>query len=514
MKKLALLFLLLTLSLQAQISFVSSNPADGATGVGLNDTLSVTFSAALDTNMGVVFGETFLTNISPETDMWLSEDFRTVYFTPTLEENKSYFILFTDALAADGSKLDAPFIIQFTTDTVFSGYTVSGSVSFEDESINPANTIVALLKNKFSGQEPELLFANITGNDGSYTIEHVPNGTYYPLAAKDVNGDGRIDPGKGDVLGKGDSIVVDGSDVSGITLLLKKMVRPNFTRAKAIIDSLKKGVLFNNLKLFYVTTWQTDSSGRANEWQFLLMNRFTHNVTRVVVSGEGYRMEEVGMDFANWMRNFRPLGDSLAFAAVPDSFVAKVEKRIGRALRHRHLPDSLELEVQLSLGDIAHDGFWNLVPDTSKFYWGLRYRIHNRNKMEDSGSVALGKIVSLNSNDEEHLFLADYKTGREVAVTGITKDNNKVANDYSLNQNYPNPFNPTTVISYQIPNSEFVTLKIYNILGSEIATLVNNKQSAGTYKVNFDASNLTSGIYFYQIQAGEFTQVRKMLLLK
>ncbi len=514
MKKLALLFLFLTLSLQAQISFVSSNPSNGATGVGLNDTLSVTFSAELDTNTGVIFGETFLTNISPDTDMWLSEDFRTVYFTPSLEENKSYFILFTNAVAADGSKLDAPFIIQFTTDTVFSGYTVSGSVSFEDESINPANTIVALLKSEFRGQEPELLFANISGDDGSYTIEHVPNGTYYPLAAKDVNGDGRIDPSEGDVLGKGDSIVVDGSDVSGITLLLKKLTKPNFTRAKAIIDSLKSGVVFKNLKLLYVTTWQTDSTGRANEWQFLLMNRFTHNVKRVVVSGEGYRMEEVGMDFANWMRNFRPLGDSLTFAAVPDSFVSKVERKIGRVLRHKHLPDSLKLEVQLSLGDVAHDGFWNLVPDTSKFYWGLRYRIYNPKRMEDDGNVSLGKIVSLNSNDEEHLFLADYKTGEEVAVTGITKDNNKIAKNYLLNQNYPNPFNPTTVISYQIPNAEFVTLKVYNILGSEIATLVNSKQTAGTYKVNFDANNLPSGIYFYQIQAGQFTQVRKMMLLK
>ncbi len=513
MKKLTLLFLFLAITLHAQISFVSSYPANGSSAVGLNDTLSITFSAPLDTINGIVFGETLLTNINRNTEIWFGNDARTIYFAPTLEENKNYFIIVTTAKAADGSILSKPFIIQFTTAAVFSGYTVSGSVSFEDESINPANTIVALLKNKFNGQRPELLFANITGSDGSYTIEHVPNGTYYPLAAKDVNGDGRIDPGKGDVLGKGDSIVVDGSDISGINLILQKLTRPNFKRAKAIIDSLKKGALFNNLKLFYVTTWQTDSTGRANEWQFYLMNSFTHNVTKVVVSSEGHSVEQMGMNFTDWIRNFRPLGDSLSFAAVPDSFVAKIEKRIGRALRHRKLPDSLALEVQLSLGDVAHDGFWNIVPDTSKFYWGLRYRIYNRKKTEDSGNAALGKIVLLNSN-EEHLFLADYKTGKEVAVTGITKDNNKVANDFSLNQNYPNPFNPTTVISYQIPNSEFVTLKIYNILGSEIATLVNNKQSAGTYKVNFDASNLTSGIYFYQIQAGEFTQVRKMLLLK
>jgi len=86
--------------------------------------------------------------------------------------------------------------------------------------------------------------------------------------------------------------------------------------------------------------------------------------------------------------------------------------------------------------------------------------------------------------------------------------------DYTLEQNYPNPFNPSTVISYRIPNSEFVTLKIYNLLGKEITTLVNKAQPSGAYKINFNASNLTSGIYFYKITAGSFSEVHKMMLLK
>jgi hypothetical protein len=98
-------------------------------------------------------------------------------------------------------------------------------------------------------------------------------------------------------------------------------------------------------------------------------------------------------------------------------------------------------------------------------------------------------------------------------ATGIIK-NEETASSYSLAQNYPNPFNPVTKISYSIPKSSNVTLKIYDILGQEVASLVNEKQDIGSYSVEFDASKLTSGIYYYKIEAGEFTSVKKMTLVK
>jgi hypothetical protein len=85
---------------------------------------------------------------------------------------------------------------------------------------------------------------------------------------------------------------------------------------------------------------------------------------------------------------------------------------------------------------------------------------------------------------------------------------------YKLFQNYPNPFNPSTIINFEIPEHSFVTLKVFNILGSEITTLVNEEKPAGKYSFTFDASNLPSGIYFYRITAGNFSNVKKMLLLK
>jgi hypothetical protein len=98
-------------------------------------------------------------------------------------------------------------------------------------------------------------------------------------------------------------------------------------------------------------------------------------------------------------------------------------------------------------------------------------------------------------------------------VTSVDNENILVT-DYKLNQNYPNPFNPTTNINYQIPVDNFVSLKIYDILGAEVATLVNTNQTAGSYDVTFNASNLTSGIYFYKIESGNFVAVKKLMLIK
>lgn len=85
---------------------------------------------------------------------------------------------------------------------------------------------------------------------------------------------------------------------------------------------------------------------------------------------------------------------------------------------------------------------------------------------------------------------------------------------YELNQNYPNPFNPVTKIEFSLPKSEFVSLKVYDVLGREISSLINEVRFAGKYSVEFNASSLTSGIYFYRISAGDFTEVKKMVIMK
>jgi len=102
---------------------------------------------------------------------------------------------------------------------------------------------------------------------------------------------------------------------------------------------------------------------------------------------------------------------------------------------------------------------------------------------------------------------------------GVTFIDNEEKNytqpkEFLLHQNYPNPFNPSTDISYSIPNSSLVQIKIFDVLGREVSTLLNEEKIAGNYKINFNASNLTSGVYFYRLQAGSFVQTKKMILIK
>ena len=99
-------------------------------------------------------------------------------------------------------------------------------------------------------------------------------------------------------------------------------------------------------------------------------------------------------------------------------------------------------------------------------------------------------------------------------IMGSVEDDKAIINLFSLSQNYPNPFNPSTVISYQLPVSGNVTLKVYDTLGREVASLVNEEKLPGNYEVKFDGSNLSIGVYFYRLQSGTFSETKKFVLMK
>ena len=106
------------------------------------------------------------------------------------------------------------------------------------------------------------------------------------------------------------------------------------------------------------------------------------------------------------------------------------------------------------------------------------------------------------------------KSRQTIQPVGVDETVSSIPSNYLLLQNYPNPFNPSTKISYSIPHKSFVTLKVYDPLGSIAAELVREEKEAGRYELDFNAVDLSSGVYFYKIEAGDFIQIKKMILIK
>jgi hypothetical protein len=132
----------------------------------------------------------------------------------------------------------------------------------------------------------------------------------------------------------------------------------------------------------------------------------------------------------------------------------------------------------------------------------------------DDGSWAHGVAVG----QDGMIFLANGTEGLIAYMysgyTAIANEFSRTPDRYGLLQNYPNPFNPSTKIEYTLPKSEYVNITVYNTLGQAIKTLVNEHMPIGHHQVEFNAQNLPSGVYFYLLEAGEYVQTRKMLLVK
>jgi hypothetical protein len=215
-----------------------------------------------------------------------------------------------------------------------------------------------------------------------------------------------------------------------------------------------------------------------------------------------YLFGSAGVDTSGWLLPFelnKPLTDIASYFDSPE-ILQRAELNGGLAFRRDSL-DNLE-SVALYLGQVPFPEF---SIDTSQIYWAVDY---TGTKIE--GGVLIRK---------EKLFFFNPATGALVGTTtvftNVSRDETVgIPSTFALHQNYPNPFNPSTTISYDLPVRSRVKLSIYNLLGQEVATLVNGEQEPGRYNVKFDASGLPSGIYFYRLEAGKFVDVKKMILVK
>ncbi len=161
---------------------------------------------------------------------------------------------------------------------------------------------------------------------------------------------------------------------------------------------------------------------------------------------------------------------------------------------------AIQTRVELQEGGNEYHNFWNADLEEQPI------RIINGTTFDELVGVmyySFGNYKLLPRKNEDF-----------IGYTDIEEESPLQPEVFSLSQNYPNPFNPSTKIKYSLPTNEFVSLRIYDVLGREVKTLVNQQQSAGVYNVQFDAGNLASGIYLYRIEAGSFMDVKKLLLLK
>ena len=159
---------------------------------------------------------------------------------------------------------------------------------------------------------------------------------------------------------------------------------------------------------------------------------------------------------------------------------------------------------------------------TSKYAgvkWGNDVQLTNNASSSNVSSIAvsgtyLHTIFRDTRNGNTEICYKQYKGSVYASPFGESQIDPELPKSYSLSQNYPNPFNPVTKISFDVPKQSFVMLKIYDLMGREVKTLVNEMKSPGYYSIDFNGTEISSGVYFYRLQSGEFTDIKRMTLLK
>ena len=150
--------------------------------------------------------------------------------------------------------------------------------------------------------------------------------------------------------------------------------------------------------------------------------------------------------------------------------------------------------------------------------WGADTRLSSNNTISGNPSVSVsGSVVHVVWQDDRNgptNYEIYYKRDPTGNPTGVDITNSEIPGEFELHQNYPNPFNPNTKITFSLPRSELVTLRVFNTFGELVATLVSVTVSAGTHQLEWNAEGLPSGVYFYHLQAGALNQTRKLILLK
>ncbi len=203
--------------------------------------------------------------------------------------------------------------------------------------------------------------------------------------------------------------------------------------------------------------------------------------------------------------------------------LSKIDSVISAKLRVRNNSSNVRF-VQVSLALVNNRGLWlwyfpsdTLYPADSTYK--MRFNVGDASKfginLDSVYILAIGfqvRTIQPNTYAWVEIEMKNFDAGIVTGVSGVRDLSS--SSSFQLDQNYPNPFNPTTTINFSVSTTEKVVLKVYDVLGREISTLVNKEMSAGNHRILFDGSKLSSGMYVYRLEAGKYIETKKMLLVK
>lgn len=555
MKKRLLLFLAAVLffsnSLYAQFSVVSSSPSEGQTGVATNTNITITFSSAIDTSQHFGFNGWALDvfDISPSSDVTInnisySKDLKTATFNVTNTANIDFSWIILTARSSGGLYLNKPFVLNYSTASSGGSHSVSGTLTYNGT--HPHNAVIGLtttpptyLANPLKtasgsgattssvniGGAPTILYStNVSNVDGTYAINNVRNGKYYPIAIEDVNGDGNFNILNGDAAGyldanhdgNPDSIVVKDANTSNVNFSLKSYgyAKASTYLSKAETEAAKYAT---DQQLYYIVSTDptVGSDGLATIWAYIFFSP-TQKLSTVVFGSAGGVQSDTTSNYNNIVSKLNSSGFNTVQAnskfvnPLPTNFVDSdvamktadnANSNTGANFRTYYSGTNDSLTVTMEAGMAGK----KYPADTTKNVWTVTFNgYENLNSPGFTGT--------------SYYVLIDMSTGNVLTTggiaTGIETSPQQKPEKISLAQNYPNPFNPSTNIDFSIPQTSHVELTVFDILGKKVATLINNRMSAGNHTIRFDASRLSSGVYFYRLYTGGQSITKKLTLIK
>jgi len=455
-------------------------------------------------------------------------------------------------------------LLQILSYNAWAG-SISGEISYSGSATS--TVYIAAFTDPELNSDP--VFMTTITQPGSYTLSEVSDGTYYIISVMSNNPNQMLqtDPyGFWGTLDNLTPVVVSGNnDVTGINISLidGTVENPNpfaqyYIAPDAVLQLPTETANGNNPSLCFdgtsILLYKQDGPGSGSAKIFVinpesgaLLNTHYLNLysspngiswidKMVYRNGEIWAFGGYGDPLGTgWIEGVFKINISNSTSSNQLHFAEDFQNGSGLACDGTNLfignADSMEVggivkfnpdlvtEVPSNLFIILSDRIRSFSYGDNTIWVGIdRINKFNATTSEYLGNLDIpGSAAELFFNNKFWSYDESNNTINIYNLTSVGVEENKLLSgpeNFSLSQNYPNPFNPSTIISWQSPIGSYQTLKVFDVLGNEVATLVNEYKPAGSYSVTFDAGNLSSGIYYYTICAGDFHQTKKLVLLK